>query len=384
MEGWTHTELFHSGDAYYTSLLSRIRRARKSITLETYIFAVDRLTQILLEELGQARQRGCQVQLLIDGFGSYYWLPDLEKICREKDLEWRVYHPLPRGFSWFRRYLLLNLFSLKAWRLFKNLNKRNHRKITIIDETTAYLGSLNFTQFHSENIMGRQAWRDTGVCVEGPPVTMLVAAFARSWRRARKRTLSRAWFRYRRDRGYDPRHSLVRLNSTPRMRYRVYRDLIRRIREARSHIYVTTAYFLPKRSLLRALKNAAARGVHVELIVPGITDVPLVRWAAFSIARTLLKSHIFIYEYQNRVLHAKYMIIDDYCSVGSLNLNHRSLLHDLEVEVVLTAPADRENMLRQWEIDKAHSKSLTEQSLRNTSFWRHWLSRIAFKLRYLL
>jgi cardiolipin synthase len=168
------------------------------------------------------------------------------------------------------------------------------------------------------------------------------------------------------------------------MRYQVYRDLIRRIRNAEDHIFVASAYFLPKGSLLRALKYAARKGVDVEIIVPGTTDVPIVRWAAFEVIKNMFKSGIKVFEYQKSILHAKYMIIDDYCSVGSLNLNHRSLLHDLEVEVVLIDPHDRDNLLQQWQIDRAQSALLTEQKLQSNSWLIQVLSRIAFKLRYLL
>ncbi len=370
---WTFTQLFHRGDDYYDALAKDLRRARESITLETYILTIDKVTLVLLEELTAARKRGCHVQLLVDGFGSYFWLSQIRQYCQKNDLDLRIYHALPERIGWF-----------KVWKLFRLLNKRNHRKVTIIDQSRAYLGSLNFTQVHSESALGPASWRDTGVVVQGPPVQMLVKAFAQAWRRAGQKRLRRFWTRRKNDRILLPEKTLVRLNSNPRMRYRVYRDMIRRLRTAEKRIYVTTAYFVPKRSLLRVLKNAARRGVDVQIIVPGVTDVPLVRWAAYAMVHTLIKAGVRISEYQGRVLHAKYMIIDDYCSVGSMNLNHRSLLHDLEVEVVLDHPKDLANMVEQWQTDRQNSRQLTESQLKATTWWSRLLSRIAFKLRYLL
>lgn len=380
---WGYVEIFHQGDAYYSALLADIRRARVSITLETYIFAVDSLTKIILEELAQAKKRGCRVQLLIDGFGSYYWLPALRRQCAQKNIDLRVYHPLPHGLGWFRSFFWMYFAALRTWQLVKKLNHRNHRKITIIDSKRAYLGSLNFTQVHSEKLMGALAWRDTGVAVEGSGVTVMERAFYTTWRQAEYRGLMRL-LKIGRRRTKAVRHPLVRLNSTQRLRFQLYRDLRRRIRDAHTEVLVVTAYFLPKRSLLRTLKTAAEKGVRVQLIVPGLSDVPMVRWAAFEMAQTLMKSGVKIYEYQHRILHAKYMLIDDYCSVGSLNLNHRSFLHDLEVEAVLNAPADVQNIRNQWRLDKEQCLELTQEKLMAVSWPLRLLSRIAFKLRYLL
>lgn len=383
MEIWSQTQLFHSGDHYYSALINDIRHARSSILLETYIFSVDRVTQVIIEELIKARQRGCHIQILVDGFGSYDWLLELRQVFKKNDIEFRVYHPLPFSFSWFRRLFILNFLTNRST-IFKRFNKRNHRKVVIFDLNKAYLGSLNLSQSHSELAFGTRAWRDTGVSVSGTPVWRLVWAFTHSWRRSNKKDLQHLLPTYKRNNLFIPEKSVVRLNTTPRMRYRVYRDLIRRIRHAEKHILVTSAYFLPKSSLLRALKNAARRGVDVKIIVPGVTDVPLVRWAAFEIIKNMFKSGIQIFEYQKSILHAKYMIIDDYCSVGSLNLNHRSLLHDLEVEVVLPDKKDRDNLNAQWNHDLLSSTPLTEQKLKSNSWIVRMLSRIAFKLRYLL
>lgn len=382
-EHWHHVEIFHQGDPYYSRLLADIRRARESVTLETYIFAVDNLTHLLLDELAQAQKRGCHIRLLVDGFGSYYWLPALRRECAKRNLSLRAYHPLPHGLGWFRRFFWMYFAVFKAWQLVKKLNHRNHRKIAIVDGKKAYLGSLNYTQVHSEKIMGPLAWRDTGVALEGSGVKVLVKAFGNTWRQSEYRGLMRL-LKYRRHRTKTVRHPLVRLNSTQRLRFSLYRDLRRRISNAQREVLVTTAYFVPKRSLLRTLKTAAERGLRIELILPGLTDVPVTRWAALEVAQSLMKSGVKIYEYQTRVLHAKYMVIDDYCSVGSLNLNHRSFLHDLEVEAVLNAPEDIANIRAQWEIDRQNSVELTLEKLRATSWPLRLLSRIAFRLRYLL
>lgn len=379
MEAWTKIQLFHSGDDYFSSLMGRIRLAKKSITIEGYIFAVDRLTRPLLAELAAARNRGCSVKIIVDGFGSYNYIPELRKICEEFGIELRIFHPLPyltRFFSHWRQVSGLNprLF-------FRRLNRRNHRKIVLIDELGAYLGSLNFIELHCAQIMGKKAWRDTGIYVEGPAIKHIILAVQITYLRTVYKGIL-TWV----SRWMLPKSSFssaIQLNTTQKMRRLLYRDLLRLIGHSEHRVYITTAYFLPKRKLLKALIEAANRGVDVKLILPGKSDVPLVKWAAFYIVRLLILSRIPIYEYQGSVLHAKTMIVDDTAYVGSFNLNHRSLLHDLEVIARLDDKNSIENMLDQWALDLSNSMSLAEKDF-NSTWFSQWFYKVAFLFRYML
>lgn len=380
MESWGYVRIYHSGDEYYHGLVQDIRQAQRSITIESYIFSIDKLTETILEELANARERGCTVKIVVDGFGSYKSIPQLSRMCFERGIELRVFHPFPYPLLIARR--LFMEFSASAGFFLKRVNRRTHRKITIIDETRAYLGSFNFTQEHCESLVGAKAWRDTGVCVEGPPIAQLVLAFQISYLRTYIKGLLNWVGRWKMNK--NPSQDLLRLNTTQKMRRRIYRDLLSRITHAQSRIYLTTAYFLPKRSLLRALLRAARRGVDVKILMPGKSDVPMVKWAAFYIVRFLLQKRIPIYEYQKSILHAKTMIIDNEAFIGSYNLNHRSLMHDLEVEVVLNDPSSLDNMLHQWHIDLSHSKTVSERDFATPSLFARIIYKIAFRLRYML
>lgn len=380
MESWSQVRIFHSGDEYYASLLQDIRGAKKSITIESYIFAIDKLTTQIINALAEARDRGCSVQIVVDGFGSYYYILELDRLCVQRGLELRVFHPFPYPFLWVRE--LFAKYSLNGSFFFKSMNRRNHRKITIIDEKRAYLGSLNFIQDHCETLVGPRAWRDTGVFVEGPPLKSLVMAFQISYLRTQVKGLATWLTRWRK--GGEPFQDVLRLNSTQKMRRRLYKNLLLRLSSAKSRIYITTAYFLPRRSLLRVLMKASRRGVEVQLLIPGKSDAPIVKWAAFYIVRLLLKKNIAIYEYQKSILHAKTMIIDDEVFIGSFNLNHRSILHDLEVEVVLRDPHSLQNMLRQWDADLKNSRAVNEKDFAPPYFFTRWLYKLAFRLRYML
>ncbi|KHD88218.1 MAG: cardiolipin synthetase [Bdellovibrio sp. ArHS] len=333
-----------------------------------------------MEELGRARQRGCNVKVVVDGFGSYYYILQLDRLFSQQGIEFRVFHPFPYPLLWARS--LFSKYSLNRSFLMKHMNRRNHRKIAIIDEKRAYLGSFNFIQDHCASIVGPRAWRDTGVWVEGEAITRLVLAFQISYLRTYIKGMLNWVGRWRvRE---EPFEKILRLNTTQRTRRRLYRDLLHRIASANQRLYITTAYFLPKRSLLRALLKAARRGVDVKILIPGKSDVPVVKWAAFYIVKFLLQKRIPIYEYQATILHAKTMILDDEAFIGSFNLNHRSLLHDLEVEVVLNDATSLRNMTQQWEIDLANAKLVSEKDLSERSWLVRIVYNIAFRLRYML
>ena len=167
------------------------------------------------------------------------------------------------------------------------------------------------------------------------------------------------------------------------MRRFLYKGMLRKISQADHRVYITTAYFLPKRSVLKALIKAAERGVDVKILLPGKTDVPFVKWAAFFLVQFLLQKKIPIFEYQKSILHAKTMIIDDEVYVGSFNLNYRSLFHDLEVLVRLDDRNSLNEMTTQWEEDLRNSRQVSEKDF-GSSWIARLIYRIAFRLRYML
>lgn len=379
---WTARRFFHSGDDYFREMVNDLREARHLIRVETYIFNLDSLTEILLAEMGAAHTRGCTVQLLVDGFGSYYWLQSLTDRCRHYGIELRVWEPLPRSLGGLRRFVIP--WKFKFVRVLRRLNRRDHRKVTLIDDRIAYVGSFNLTQVHSERIMGERAWRDTGARLEGESVRDLVGAFSKAWARSRRTSFRRFFARPFDGWAYDPRRSRVRLNASRKSRRFLNRDLVRRLNRTDREILLTSAYFMPTRAVLAALRKAARRGVRVEIIVPGPSDVPIVKWAAAGVSKALLKAGVRLHEFQKRVLHAKFYLIDDWATIGSTNLNHRSLFHDLEVEAVFEDPASLKELREQWEKDRASSVEMSLQSFKNRHLFRRILESIAFRLRYIL
>jgi len=388
-QSWSKVCFLHSGDAYFESIERMISQAQNEILLESYIFEFDELTEGLLHRLAEFKRRGGRVQILVDGFGSYFWLDTLQKFCQEHQLDFRVYRPLPGSAKLFRRFWIgffLRFFFLLRW-----FNRRNHRKTLVIDQRTAFLGSFNWTQVHCQKWMGEKAWRDSGVQLEGPGVPSIALAFQHTWARAQIQRL-RSWrsvtntaktlrsWKVRNEAAHFP----LRINTRRRDRLRLSKQLIKKFNQAQKRIWIASAYFLPKRSYLRALKKAARRGVDVQILWPGPTDVPVVKWAAHPILMSLIAVGAQIHEYQPRVFHAKYLIVDDWAALGSTNFNHRSYFHDLEIEAEFEEPEHVVDLMNQWKKDIENSRLIRSRDLENLPLRQKIISAIAYRLRYLL
>lgn len=382
MAYWDAVQFYHDGDSYFSAVFDEIKSAKKSIWIETYIFEYDALTIELLDLLQQALNRGCEVKLLVDGFGSYYWLSTVTKVCQEKKIPLAVFHPIPLTWSWFKNYLIPGFFQI--FRILRNLGRRNHRKTVVIDEKIVYLGSFNWTQVHVPRLMGKLAWRDSGVRLEQGSVPDVVGAFQDRWHQSTLRGIHRFERPKRYEKSYNSKTSLIRLNSGLRARRSMYRQLLLRLKKSKQKVWMCTAYFLPKRAIVRALVKAKRNQADVILIVPGTSDVPMVRWASRELLIFLIKKGIRVFEYQKSILHAKYGIIDDWCSIGSFNLNHRSLLLDLEVEAIFKDPKNIKNLSDQFEEDLKNSIELNYQDIESESWFRKKISQFFFRLRFML
>lgn len=376
---WAQETLYFDGDKYFASLIEAIDSAQHEILLESYIYDLDTVGIRILQHLESAAARGVTVRVLVDGIGSFNWLTQLRLECRKKKLLFRVYHPLPFRLSVMRRISWKRLSKMLV--LFRRINKRNHRKSITIDQSMAFLGSFNISQVHSKKMMGLKAWRDSGVFVRGPSVSFLRQDFLRAWSQSKFESQSDSsnWVR-RKTR--MSKTGLIRLNSRIRWRYSLLRDLNSKMNSAQKRILITNGYFLPRQSVLRGLKRAARRGVYVGLCIPAKSDIWFVKAAAKSLYLRLLNSGVHIYEYQPTVLHAKTLIIDDWATVGSHNLNHRSLIHDLEVEAVLTSEKSIEELILQWDSDVKNSVPIFKKDLGKIGIWQQFLSRFAYWFRY--
>jgi cardiolipin synthase A/B len=365
--GWDQEAVWTDGDAWFRDLLQDLAGAQHSVWMETYILAPDALGARVLAALVAAQARGCEVHLLVDGVGSAAWLQEQRHATVGPPL--RVWNPLPWAAA--RRATLL-----RRWRWLATVNRRDHRKVCIIDGERAWVGSLNVDGCHTAELSGPTRWRDTGARVAGPGIAALEAAFAHAWRRAWPMVHGRVRLPLRR----GPRPPAdgcvaVRLNHTVSDRREMYRDLLARLKAAQRRIWISNAYVVPRGSLLRALLAAAKRGVDVRLVAPANSDIPFMPWVGATFADALLLRGVRVFAYLPRMLHAKTMLIDGYALVGSHNLNARSFMHDLEAEVVLTHPASIATLESAYAADCAQSRELHPPAMAGLPWWQRAVGR---------
>lgn len=375
-QSWNDVKFYFSGDGYFASVLESIRQAATEVRVEMYMFNFDELGEKVLQSLKEARERGVKVYLLVDGIGTVSFLNEVQDFCKKHHIHFKIYHPLPFRIDFLSR------FSIKAltWKsirhfflLFRKMNNRDHRKIFLIDQQVAYLGSQNVNKCHSESLAKDEPWRDTGVRLEGPPVATLVDTSKFAWEKAKSKRLIHSW---------RNSFNVLRLSARRKHRLARIRELISSFDAAKERIWITTAYFVPNRKILRSLEQAARRGVDVALCLPAQTDVPFMKWTAWLLYDRLITAGVKIYEYQNRVLHAKSMIVDDWGTVGSYNFNHRSLIHDLEVEAVIDKPQWLKSLEQQWIKDISNSKKVDQRDKGHSNIFLKGIANIFYFFRY--
>lgn len=350
MMDWSEETIFFDGDAFFDDSLRAIDEAKESVDLETYIYLADPVGRAFEDALSRAARRGVKVRLLVDGVGASGWIERRGLALDAMGVAVRVYHPLLFSALLHRFMSDLGLRkkpSPRSLAPLARMNRRTHRKMCLIDGQTAYVGSLNISASHSKRHNGPLAWRDTGVRVRGEPVCDLEAAFEHAWLRSHAADGRRRWrdsWRHRlsRERALRNRSPLVRLNYTSRLRRRNLHEFLQKLASAQTRVWITNAYLAPSAPVMRALIRAAQRGIDVRLLLPRKSDVFFMPWIATVHYAPLLQGRVRIFEYLPSFLHAKSVIIDDWHVVGTSNMNRRSVLHDLEVDVVLSR---RESLL---------------------------------------
>ncbi len=362
--GGNRVALLRNGRETFPAWLTAIDAARERVSLEMYIFHDDSIGRRFAEALMAAAARGVTVRLLYDFVGCRDTPSSFFQQLRAAGVHTIAYH------------------KYRFWRpRFWGLIRRNHRKTLVCDGTVAFTGGINIADAWVAREEGGGGWHDAAVRVEGPAVAILEEVFLRTWnRRARKRARLAPEKLVRPAAAGDTRLSVIS-NKELLDRFAIRRASLYAIRESRASIFLANPYFVPDRGILRALQEAAARGVVVNLLVPKHGDSRILDLAARATFGPLLAAGVRIWMSAN-VIHTKALAVDDdFVSLGSYNLDHRSLAYNLEVvvntlDVVYTAAV--KEML---EDDMGANTALTLATYQNRSWIERVLERLAYSLR---
>jgi len=385
-KSWTGEKLYFRGDDYFRGLLRAIHGARKSVDFETYIFEPGRLGDQVAAALVKAARRKVKVRVLVDGVGSPQFASTYGPLLEKAGIPYRVYRSWPTFFSTiYKRFRLSHFFKSlqKDVALFDSGKHRDHRKQVIIDNRAVWIGSFNVSDWHLVSEKGNKAWRDTGIALSGVKNLVFKLAFQATWEdpwpyhfhRLYRHSLIQ-WL------SYGIEESPIRMTANQRLRRAFRRELLKRIRGARTRVWITTPYFVPTGPLWRALLRAAKRGCDLRIILPERSDVPMVRWASMAYYPKLLKAGGRLWEYQRSVLHAKTTMIDEWVLVGSSNLDYRSLRKDLEINVVPQNPKTIRALEKRFELDQAQSHEVKPEELKRYPPGTRLLSWFFFQFRY--
>ena len=304
--------LLVDGGPFFEALLSAILEAEFYVFLESYIVVSDHVGWQVAEAIAAASSRGVEVAFCYDGFGSLKLDASFLNFLKSAGIKTLCYRPPS--------------FSKRVW----PWSRRDHRKMLVVDGKIGLVGGMNIAAEYASKAQGGEGWRDTAVRVEGPAVRDLESIFRALWARHGRQKLESAP-RYEENASGTNRVAFLG-NFGRRERAFVRREYLRVFSSAKKHIRIENAYFVPDRALLRALIKARSRGVKVEVIVARATDVPIAFYATRALYGKLLRAGVRIFEWHDRVLHAKTAVVDGrWATVGSSNLDYLSSFRNLEV-----------------------------------------------------
>lgn len=371
-------QIFTDSLSLMKAMEQAVRSARRRVWLETYIFVADAAGSAIGEALKDRARAGLDVRLIYDAIGCARTPRAFFTDLAQAGVQVHAYNSLSEALN--------HVAPLQV------LNRRDHRKLLVIDDDAAFFGGMNIVdqtgittlaEAKARRLPASAGWRDVHLRLAGPQQGEVAAAFDRLWRRRlhKRRVRWPPW--PMRDLHGDDGEALWFFDSQPGWRYRSpVRVFVPLIGRAQHEITLSMAYFLPVGRVLRALYAAARRGVAVRVVVPAQSDVKLVRWASRHLYARLLRRGIRIFERQDQMLHSKVMVVDGRFSVvGSCNFDPRSLWLNLEFLAVFRSERMARALLDICAFEIEHSREVTLDDTRRRRWWQRLLDRTAYSLR---
>ena len=358
--------VLRDGGETYPAMLAALAAAERSICFETYILAADLTGDRFKAALIERARAGVAVRIIYDAVGSFglpeSWVDELRSAgCQVID-----FNPIS---PWRRRF---------------RLSHRDHRKIIVVDDRVGFTGGLNIANDYASVEDGGVGWHDVHCRVTGPIVLDLARMFRRNWLRCGGPPYPAPPAA-----GHAQPHGHVFLrlldNTQRRQRTIVRRAYLHVIKHARERVLIQNAYFLPDRGLRRALTKAAARGVNVQVMIPGNSDVKLAQWAALYVLRRLARRGVRIFLWSGVMMHAKTATVDAlWSTIGSYNFDAQSRFNNLEVTVEILDPATGQTLVANFERDIANAEPFDERAWLRLAWWHKALAWISYRLRRFL
>ena len=352
--GGNRYRVLRNGDEIFPAMLDAIAGARRSVSFETYIYWSGEIGRRFADALAERARAGVPVHVLLDWVGSSKMDEALLDEMRRAGVQVLKYHP-------------------PHWSHLGRLNNRTHRKLLIVDGRVGFTGGVGIAEKWTGHAQDPDHWRDTHVRVEGPVAAQMQAVFLDNWIKSTGQVLvGDAYFP---DIGPVGDGLAQVFSSSPTGGSESMElMMLLAITSAQRTIRISNSYFVPNELALKALTDARARGVKVQIIVPGPwIDTETVRSASRATWGRLLDAGVEIYEYQPTMFHCKVLVVDDYLvSVGSTNFDNRSFRLNDEANLNVYDAAFARQQSAIFEEDRARTKRVTRADWER----RPWTERV--------
>jgi cardiolipin synthase len=360
-------KLLKSGEEKFIDLFEEIRKAKHHIHLEYFNFRNDSIANTLFDLLAEKVKEGVEVRALFDAFGNSSNNQPLKKkhlkAIREKGIQIEKFDPIK--FPWINHAF-----------------HRDHRKIVVIDGKIGYTGGMNIADYYINGLPEIGEWRDMHARMEGKAVNDLQDIFLDMWNKTSGQNINGKEYYPNKDTittSNDNACMIAIVDRYPKKAPEVMRNVyIKAIESANEKVQIINPYFTPVKSVKKAIKKALKNGVKVEIMIPGKSDIGFTPDAAMYIANKLRKKGADIYIFNGGFHHSKVMMVDSlYCTVGSTNLNSRSLKYDYEVNAFIFDTETTHELMELFKEDQQNSTLLTKEIYKKRTAWKKFLGWFA-------
>lgn len=359
-------KILKNGTAKFEDMFAEIANAKHHIHLDYFNFRNDSIGNALFDLLALKVQEGVEVRAIFDAFGNSSNNQPLKKkhlkAIREKGIE-------------------IHKFKPTKFPYFDNLFNRDHRKIVVIDGRIAYMGGINVADYYINGLPEIGDWRDIHVRIEGDAVAQFQDMFLKLWNKATKQHIDGEQYFPVVDTTFSGDKTLLIVDRTPNETPQQMRcAYATAIREAQKSIKIINPYFLPTHKVKKELKKAIKRGIDVEIMISAKSDIPFTPDGSIYVAHSMMKRGAEVFLFDGGFHHSKIMMIDSlFCTVGSSNLDSRSLRYDYEVNSFIFDKEITDSLTQIFENDKNQSTKLTPEIWKKRSCWKKfvgWLARL--------
>lgn len=351
-------QLITSGRDKFTRLFEDIRQAKHHIHLEYFNFRNDSIANALFNLLAEKAKEGVEVRALFDAFGNWSNNKPLKKrhlkAIRDKGIEIVEFDPI--------RFPYLN-----------HAVHRDHRKIVVIDGKVAYTGGMNIADYYINGLPEIGTWRDMHIRIKGDAARTLQEIFLTMWNKTTKQEIGgAAYFPEQPTLSDSSNIDIAIVDRTPKSNARMLSNAYAMaIYAAQKDVHIVNPYFVPTSPIRKALKRALKRGTNVEIMISAKSDIPFTPNASLYAVQKLMKKGAKIYLYNGGFHHSKIMMVDDlFCTVGTANLNSRSLRYDYETNAFIFDKPFTQQLNRVFISDLKDCTQLTPEMWKKTSGWK--------------